>query len=177
MTKGQRHVLIVPLDAVRQQFAGNERQDIKLVAPEILSDALIERLRVMGKSLKPEQMLAGDVWRHAAADEPNHLCESSEFSDEVAGEAAGVRGPFALSIATERSEQDEHYHRHHIEVYFSEHAIGGTYRLPGDPRAHALDLPAGGAVIFGPGVIHHMRLGGMTLVIELPAVADDKVTL
>jgi len=36
-------------------------------------------------------------------------------------------------------------------------------------------LEKGGVLIFSAGVIHRARLGGLTVVIEIPAVKDDKV--
>jgi hypothetical protein len=38
-----------------------------------------------------------------------------------------------------------------------------------------LKLDKGGVLIFAAGVVHRARLGGMTVVIEIPAVKDDKV--
>jgi hypothetical protein len=36
-------------------------------------------------------------------------------------------------------------------------------------------LAKGGAFVFAAGVAPRVRLGGLTVVIEIPAVADDKV--
>ena len=171
----KRSILILSLDEIRQQFACNARQSAKLVAPEILTPDLLDILLARGKQLKPERLLEGDTWRHSSADEPNLLCESGEFVDRHLPQYA--QGPFALSIATERSEQDTHYHRQHIEIYFSEHPLGATYRLLDEADERTVDLPSGGLIVFGPQVVHRMRLGGLTLVIELPAVTGDKVTL
>ena len=171
----KRSVLILSLDEICQQFTCNTRQNVKLVAPQILTPDLFDILLARGKQLKLERLLEGDVWRHSSADEPNTLCESGEFVDQHLPQYA--QGPFALSIATERAEQDTHYHRQHIEIYFSEHPLGATYRLLDEADERTVDLPSGGLIVFGPQVVHRMRLGGLTLVIELPAVTGDKVTL
>ncbi len=157
-----RHVLAIPLDEVRRYFAVNERQSLKVVAPERLSAALAARL-----GAKPEAPHDGEVWRHSGPDALNKMCESSEFA---AGEGTG----FTISFGTENGVQEEHGHRRHTEIYFSEHPLGADYRVEHDGAAGTLDLPAGGALVFGPGVVHKVRLSGLTIVIETPAVTNDK---
>jgi hypothetical protein len=63
-----RKVLAIPLDEVREQFAQNVRQDVKVVAPEILATELIARLKSAGRLVKPEQRLEGVDWRHSSND-------------------------------------------------------------------------------------------------------------
>ncbi|MBM3793196.1 MAG: hypothetical protein FJW31_03825 [Acidobacteria bacterium] len=157
-----RHVLAIPLDEVRRYFAVNERQSLKIVAPERLSTALAARL-----GAKPEVPHEGEEWRHSSAGEPNTMCESGEFA---AGEGTG----FTISFGTERGVQETHVHRRHTEIYFSEHPLGADYRVEDDGTAGTLDLPTGGALVFGPGVVHRVTLGGLTIVIETPAVTNDK---
>src|SRR5690349_16470786 len=111
-----RQVLFIPLDEIREQFQGNARQGVKLIAPHILTDLLLEMLRARGKQLKAERLFDGDVWQHATAVEPNNLSESNEFIDRHLPQY--TEGPFALSIATEFVEQDRHFHRQHLEIYF-----------------------------------------------------------
>jgi hypothetical protein len=167
-----RKVLAIPLDEVREHFALNSRQDVKIVAPEVLAGELIAKLQAAGRLLKPEQLMEGVEWRHSASDDPNELCESREFA---AGLAEKTVGPFALCFANEKGPQDAHYHPHHLEVYFSEHPMEAEYRSdPGSP-IERVKLDKGGVLVFAAGVVHRARLGGLTVVIEIPAVKDDKV--
>jgi hypothetical protein len=165
-------VLAIPLEEVREHFALNARQDVKIVAPEILADKLIAKLKAAGRPLKSEQPLEGVEWRHSASDAPNALCESREFA---AGLAEETVGPFALCFANEKGPQDAHYHPHHLEIYFSEHPLEAEYRDDANSRIEHLKLAKGGVLIFTAGVVHRARLGGLTLIIEIPAVKDDKV--
>jgi hypothetical protein len=167
-----KKVLAIPMEEVRQHLALNERQDVKVVAPEILAGELIAKLQAAGRTLKPEQPLDGSVWRHAAGDAPNQLCESREFAADLAAETAG---PFALCFANENGPQDAHYHPHHLEIYFSEHALEAEFRGEANAPVERVRLEHGGVLIFAAGVVHRARLGGLTAVIEVPAVKDDKV--
>jgi hypothetical protein len=167
-----RKVLAIPLEEVSEHFALNGRQDVKIVAPEILAAELIAKLKAAGRRVKPEHLIAGIEWRHSASDAPNGLCESREFSDGLAGETFG---PFALCFANEKGPQDAHYHPHHLEIYFSEHPLEAEYRSEASSPIERLKLENGGVLIFAAGVVHRARLGGMTVVIEIPAVKDDKV--
>jgi hypothetical protein len=167
-----RTVLAIPLEEVREHFALNSRQDVKIVAPEILAAELIAKLLAEGRLLKPEQPIEGVEWRHAASDAPNSLCESREFA---AGLADDPVGPFALCFANEKGAQDSHYHPHHLEIYFSEHPLEAEYRNDANSPVERVRLAEGGVLIFAAGVVHRARLGGLTVVIEIPAVKDDKV--
>ena len=132
-----RKVLAIPLEEVREHFALNSRQDVKVVAPEILAGELIAKLTATGRALKPEQALDGVEWRHSASDAPNALCESREFA---AGLAEETLGPFALCFGNEKGAQDAHYHPHHLEIYFSEHPLEAEYRIDANSpveRVHA----------------------------------------
>ncbi len=169
-----QRVLAIPLEEVSVHFALNARQDVKVVAPEILAGELIARLTAAGRALKPEKPLERIEWRHAASDVPNGLCESREFA---AGLAENSLGPFALCFANEKGPQDAHYHPHHLEVYFSEHALEAEYRNDANSPVERVTLKKGGVLIFAAGVVHRARLGGMTMVIEIPAVKDDKVVI
>lgn len=169
-----RRVLAIPLEEVAQHLALNTRQDVKIVAPEILAGELIAKLTATGRLLKPEQLLEGETWQHSAADTPNTLCESHEFSSEVTPETAG---PFALCFGNEKGAQDAHYHPHHLEIYFSEHPLEADYRLDANSSIERVRLEKGGVLIFSAGVIHRARLGGLTVVIEIPAMKDDKMVV
>lgn len=142
------------------------------MAPEILASTLIARLKAAGREVKPERPLEGDEWRHSAGDAPNALCESHEFA---AGLADETLGPFALCFANEKGPQDAHYHPHHLEIYFSEHPMEVEYRITADSPLERVNLANGGVLVFAAGVVHRARLGGLTMVIEVPAVKDDKV--
>ena len=167
-----RHVLAIPLEEVRRHFEVNERQSLKIVAPARLGEALFKQLHEQGVSPKPETPLAGDRWRHAAAAEANAICRSGEFGDFA---AAPNTGGFTISFGNEYAAQGEHVHRRHAEIYFSEHALRAEYRVEADPAQQGvLDLPHGGALVFAPGVVHCVTLGGLTIVIEVPAIEGDK---
>jgi len=167
-----RKVLAIPFEEVYKHFALNSRQDVKVVAPEMLVADLIARLTAAGRAVKPEQPLAGVEWRHSPADAPNALVESREFAAQPGGEN---RGPFALCFANEKGPQDSHYHPHHLEVYFSEHSLEAEYRNDASSPIERVKLEHGGVLILAAGVVHRARLGGLTAVIEIPAVKDDKV--
>ena len=166
-----RKVLAIPLEEVSEHFVVNSRQDVKIVAPEILGSELIAKLKATGRVLKPEQLLEGTRWQHSASEAPNELCESSEFSAGLAEETAG---PFALCFANEKGAQDAHYHPHHLEIYFSEHPLEAEYRIDTNSPVEHVSLDKGGVLVFAAGVVHRARLGGLSVVIEIPAVKDDK---
>ena len=168
-----RKVLAIPIEEVHEYFALNARQDVKIVAPEILAGELAARLRAAGKSLKPEQPLTGTEWRHSEGDAPNSLCESRDFAAGLPAESAG---PCALSFANEKSPQDAHYHPHHLEIYFSGRPLAAEFRVEPGSAVERLELQGGGVLVFAAGVVHRVRLGGLTVVIEIPAVKDDKVS-
>ena len=159
-----RHVLAIPLDEVRRHFELNERQSLKVVAPARLGAEMMARLRA-----KPEGPLDGDRWRHSTADQANLLSESGEFACRQEG-----GGGFTISFGNERGEQETHVHRRHAEIYFSEHSLEAEYRLEGSDERGAFRLPEGGVLVFGAGVVHRVTLGGLTIVIEVPAVEGDK---
>ena len=164
-----RYVLAIPLEEVRRQFEVNERQSLKVVAPVRLGAELFEGLRAQGLGPKPEAPLEGERWRHAARDEANLICESREF-----GEAAAPNdGGFTISFGNERGPQEMHVHRRHAEIYFSEHPLEAEYRVEGGGGG-TLSLPQGGALVFAANVRHRVSLGGLTIVIEAPAVEGDK---
>ncbi|NTW48951.1 MAG: hypothetical protein HGB19_04315 [Chlorobiales bacterium] len=168
----KRTVLIIPKEELAKQFSANARQDVKVVAPNILTEELFLFLE-KNKFLKPEIPLDGQVWSHASRTQPNHVCISSEF---FKGEPSDPTGPFALSFANEKAEQQSHYHRRHIEIYFSEHPLRASFRTLAEKRVRKINLGKGGALVFAPGVIHQMELGGLTMVLEVPAVSNDKVS-
>ena len=167
-----KKVLAIPLEEVYKQFASNVRQDVKVVAAEILAGELISKLRAAGRLLKPEELLKGVEWRHAASDAPNTLCLSEEFGSKL---AENTLGPFAVCFANEKGPQTAHYHPHHLEIYYSEHPLEAEYRDDANSSVERIKLDKGGVLVFAAGVVHRARLGGMTVVIEIPAVKDDKV--
>ena len=90
MSGADEKVLAIPLEE-STHFALNVRQDVKVVAPEILAGELIAKLKSTGRVLKSEQLLESIRWQHSASDAPNELCESHEFS---AGITNGTLRPF-----------------------------------------------------------------------------------
>ena len=166
-----RDVLLIPLEEIEQQFRTNDRQDVKIVAPERLRDAQCNDLRKRNKRVKFEQALPGDKWTHSPGTAPNFVCESREFTCEAGVQPAGL---FAVSAANERADQDSHVHLGHGEIYFSTHSIRAHYRSSHDNKLLSVGLDHGGILIFAPGVEHSVLLGGLTLILEAPAVVDDK---
>ncbi len=163
----KRDILEIPLEEVKLHLQENERQDIKIVAPSILTQELFDILTKKGKKLKQEVPLDGNRWTHSNKTEANKLCESSDF--KLDGNAT-----FTISFVNEKADQEEHYHKLHTEIYFSEHSIGGYYRRVGNSDRFHIDLTKGGLVLFGPNIVHYMELSGLTLVLELPAVDRDR---
>jgi hypothetical protein len=168
----QKNVLFVPLDEIKSHFELNARQDVKVVAPERMNEELFKLLSGGGKNVKPEQEIVDDRWKHSGPDEANRLCEAGEIA---AGEPhVETSGPFALSFANEKAEQDSHYHEFHWEIYFSEHSMGANFKRSPGSAVESITLPRGGAIVFGPDVVHRMTLGGLTVVVEIPCVRNDK---
>jgi hypothetical protein len=166
-----RDFLEIPLDELAAHFTANQRQDIKIVVPAMLAGPAVAFLRRRGA--KPELLLEGSRWTASPPDAPNLVCESREFA---LTEAFDSSGPFTLSFANAGAEQEEHSHAHHIEIYYSEHPITGHYRRAGEDAVQPIRLNRGGLLVFGPGLIHRVRLSGITVVIEVPAVQNDKTT-
>jgi hypothetical protein len=164
-------VTAIPLLEVTLHFLRNKRQDAKIIAPEIMSEELFQRLSSRKKDLKPEVPVEGN-WTHSAPDLPNGLYLSADFN--YASLAHENLGPLAVSFANEWAEQDAHYHKQHVEMYYSEHPFRADCRLLEDPQVEQVQL-AGGALILGPDVIHKVSLTGMTIIVEFPAVKGDRV--
>lgn len=168
----RRLVLAIPLEEVEQHLLSNDRQDVKIVVPERLGEDLYERLVAEGRSAKQEEPLEETTWKHSERSKPNLVCESSDFV-ESDGEAA--HRSFALSFANEKASQDRHFHKEHAEIYYSEHPMSAEYRCPGEASFEEIVLAHGGALVFGPGVVHQVKLEGLTFVFEIPSVKNDKV--
>ncbi len=168
-----RRVVVIPIEQIKRHFDENSRQDVKIVAPSVLTNELFNNLKANGKDVKHEQRFDDIIWKHSKANEPNNVCESSDFIDYCLPQYA--EGPFALGFANKKATQDGHYHRRHLEMYFSENPMSAKYRYLGDSNCESIKLENGGAIIFGPEVIHKMKLGGLTIVIEVPSVTNDKV--
>jgi hypothetical protein len=168
----KRRILVIPREEVEAHFSVNSRQDLKVIAPEILSEELFKILKAKGKDLKPEKPLAGVTWHHSGPGDANEVCQSGDFINALLPQYA--QGPFGISFANEKAEQDEHYHQHHLEIYVTDHRITAEYQSIGDTCCEMLTLPKGGILVFAPGVIHKVKLAGLTIIIELPALAQDK---
>ena len=168
----KRRILFISKEEILNHFKENERQDIKIIPPEILTEELFNFLKSKGKKIKLERPLKGNKWTHSKSDEANSICESTDFIDERLLYFA--RGPFAISFANEKALQDEHYHKQHWEIYFSEYPIKSEYRLINEKELKSIELENGGAILFGPEVIHKMTLSGLTIIIEVNSVSNDK---
>ena len=168
----KRDVLIVPVEELYRHFETNERQDVKIVAPSILTPELYETLTKKGKRLKPEEPLTGNRWERSHKTKANKLCESSDFTFEI---HTATKGPFTISFANEKAEQEEHYHKLQVEIYFSEHRISGYYRkINENTTEYPIELNKGGLVLFQPNIIHYIELSGITLILETPSLDNDR---
>lgn len=170
----QRRVLAIPLEEIKQHLLSNDRQDVKIVVPERLGKDLFELFVAEGRSVKQEEPLEETTWKHSDRSKPNLVCESSDF---VESDGEAVHRSFALSFANEKAGQDRHFHKEHVEIYYSEHPLSAEYKCPGGADFEKIALAHGGALVFGPGVVHQVKLEGLTFVIEIPSVKDDKVRI
>lgn len=179
MPQNIRRVLAIPLDEIRLHFERNTRQDLKIVAPELISAETVAALLRQGKAAKREAILppesASDYWRHSEPENPNLVCLAADYDAHL--DAHSDEGPFAISFANTGAKQDEHFHKRHLEIYFSEHAIGADFSEVDGTHRGSIDLEGGGAIVFAPGILHKARLSGLTFVLEIPAVSNDKFSV
>lgn len=167
-----RQILAIPKEEVESHFAENLRQDFKVVAPEILTDKWLMELKRRVRGLKMEYLFDGIIWQHSLPADANRVCLASEFdSPNLIRDA---NGPFAISFANAHACQDEHYHKHHLEIYVSDHPMSAEYRAVDEIACTPVTLPNGGVLVFAPDAVHKVSLTGFTVIIELPAVAWDK---
>jgi len=169
----KRRVLIVPLEEITRHLETNERQDVKIVVSSIMTDELYKFLKKKKRGLKPEIHLEGKIWERSYKTKANKVCESADFVLDNS-DAAKAKGPFKVSFANNRAEQEEHYHKQHTEIYFSEHRMSGYYRFDDEKDLNHFDLEHGGLIIFQPNIIHYMELCGLTLIMETPSFDDDR---
>ncbi len=167
-----RKVLFIPINEIEKHLGTNTRQDIKVVAPSLLSEELYDFMTKKGKFLKHEEPLKGDTWEHSAQSEANQLCEASDFADDALPQY--VKGPLAISFVNERATQDKHYHARHMELYYSEHSMIAEYQITRGSPYETVELDKGGLILFAPGVFHLVKLTGLNVVIEMPAVDNDR---
>jgi len=170
----KRQVLIIPLREVQKHFAKHARKDLKTVVASMLTPRDRKELLKRNKVPNRERKLSPSkhVWNHSDPHLANFVCESGDFIDPTRN--ARYRGCFSVSFATAGSLEDAHCHDGHCEIYFSEHSIAAEYRCPEDGESLRIELPKGGAIIFGPKVVHRMTVSGLTIIIEVPAVTGDR---
>jgi len=165
-------VLAIPREEIEAHFAENSRQDLKLVTAEILSYDLFKVLKAKGKDLKMEERLAGLIWKHSGPDSTNSVVPSCEFiAPDIPQYAAG---PMAVSFASGNSFQDDHFHKQHLEVLFSDHELEIEFRDVEETVCQKLTLATGGLLVVAPNTVHRLRLTGLSILIELPSLARDK---
>lgn len=170
----KREVLLIPMGEIKKQLAVNKRDDAKIVAPKIMTDELYDFLTVVkGRDdVKQEEHLKGNRWTHSSPNRRNKICEAEDFDGDCSPE--NTKGLFAVSFVNEHAKQVWHIHDQHTEIYFSEHPMVAEYKLHRNPNTKTGTLKDGGGIIFGPGVAHKMKLRGLTIVIEIPALEGDK---
>ena len=169
----KRSVLGIPWSEINAHFRLNERKDVKIVVPEMLTEELRQQLLGRKKMVREEQSLDGDLWKHAGPHDPYWVCEAGDFSCDPCPEGGD---PFTISVALPEAAQEAHYHARHCEIFISEHPISAAYRHRQAAAPQEIVLESGGVLIFGPEVIHAMTITGLTLVIECPAVRGDRYT-
>lgn len=168
----KRRILLIRKEEIVKHFEENKRQDIKIIAPQILTDELFNFLKSRGKNVKPEQPLTGFEWIHSKANTPNYICKSADFREEKF--FYSKCDPFAISFANEKAVQDKHYHKQHWEIYFSEYPMSAEYEFIGEQSSKEIMLRQGGIILFGPEVVHKMNLSGLTIIIEVPSMPNDR---
>jgi hypothetical protein len=170
--KNFRDFLAIPIEEIKAQFKQNERQDVKIITPSLLTEAIISKLGEKGKEKKAESKLEGETYKHSAQNEENLICLSSDFAHMC--QAIKPDGPFSFAFANEKAEQDSHYHENRFEIYYSESQIHADYRHVNEKEKKSICLEHGGAIIFGPNIIHKVNLSGLTMVLEIPSIKNDK---
>jgi hypothetical protein len=170
----KREVLFIPMEEIKKQLSRNSQGDVNIIVPAIMTEELYNSLVDVKKrrQVKPEVPLEDSKWTYSKPDKPKKVCEAGDFIDTDLSQNAN--GPFAVSFANEEAPQDNHVHKQHTEIYFSEHPMNTKYRLKGDAKTRTGALKGGGAIIFGPGVAHWIRLWGTTIIIDIPAVKGDR---
>lgn len=171
----KRAVLFIPNSELLKYFQKNIRQDIKIVTPAIMTEALAMKLQSRGKDVKKEIPFEEVCWTHSSAEEPNKICESSDFADESIKSTAV--GPVAVSFANFGSIESFHYHKEHWEVYFSEHKLAVEYKISEKLLIEKKVMDEGGTIVFAPGVAHRMEIHGLTIILEVPAIVGDREAL
>ena len=77
----ENYHLAIPLEQLEEQFRMNVRQGVRIIVPKILDSKALEELRKRKKGVKPEQILAGNIWQHSARNVRNNVYESGDFMD------------------------------------------------------------------------------------------------
>ena len=163
-------ILAIPAEEIDRQFGTNARQDVKIIVPELLTAARTAFLEAMGRPIKPERLMTESVWRHAADAQTNAVVTA----DSLPHPGGPATGPFSLGFANAEAVQVTHYHRHQTEIFYSAHRIDADYRHRRESGSRHISLLEGGALIVFPEIIHRVALVGLTLIIGVPAAADDK---
>lgn len=169
----RRSMLAIPMEEVKAQFDANQRQDIKIVLARMLSNEEWWKLISKGRPVKPETPFHGQRWEHSGPIEPNLVCSSEEFYGGPITPDPDF-GPFSISFCNDKAPQSEHYHARHAEIYYSESRIGASFHDIEESVDDLIDLHEGGLLVFAPGVVHRVWLSGITIVIQVPAVINDR---
>jgi hypothetical protein len=149
-----KKIFFIPLEEIQKHFDRNLRQDVKIMVPTLWPN---------------DTVLSTDTWKHSEQGESNNVFEA--FLGDIGDDS---RKLFSMSFVNEKAPQVEHYHEKHAEIYFSESPIAAHYISPMNNDKSFKKLEGGGSIIFGPGVVHKMELYGLTIVIEIPSVENDK---
>ncbi len=176
-------------EEMSKHFEVNELQEIKLIVDQILTEEKFIELRQNKLNLKREKHINGDSyinWNFSEKNRLNQVCEAHRFNFKPSRlrdkfysifRRKKIKGPFTISLAGKDLEQTCHYHKKHVEIYISEHALSAKFKEKEDSDWNSKTLELGGLIIFSPFIVHQMKLTGLTFVIEIPAVSDDKYIL
>jgi hypothetical protein len=159
----KREILEIPLEEIKLHLDTNVRQDIKVIATSILSDELYKRLIDRGKILKKEIPLDGSRLKRSYKTKPNNICEAQDFDFDISN---SKKEPFTISFDNEKAEQEEHFHKLHTEIYFSEHPIRGYYRIIGNNKETKFELKQNYPNPFNPvtNITYSIPIDGMVTI-------------
>jgi hypothetical protein len=168
---GSRHVLLIPRDEVEGLLESQQRKDVKIVVPALLSVVRAAALVSEGRDVKREVSLVGDRWVRAGQS-AIPVCEAASFVVPALSPGSSA-GPFGVSFALPGAPQRLHAHEACWELYYGVERMALTYRLPGTAALIREVLERGGLALFGPRVEHLVEPAGLILVLEFPSIPAE----
>ena len=170
-----KRVLAIPLEEVREHFALNSRQDVKMVAPEILAGELIAKLKAAGQAAETGATARGR--RSGGTPRATLLMRCVNHANLPPDSPRNRPAPSRSASPMKRARRTRTIIRIIWKSTFPNIRWKRNTACDANSPIERVKLEKGGALIFAAGVVHRARLGGMTVVIEIPAVKDDKVVV